>query len=197
MSSEIWNQRLRTKRFHQLFIFLVRTSLEFEKLAKDYEAAEKEHRKEYREEADRTIKLTNQRIGFFEKLIILDAGTFALTLTFLGALSSRIPSTVPAGIHLSLMYWGWILLLMSILFSWLHNWACYTYNGKLLRTDINRAAAKRAEAISTFNTRLAKLVEGETDLGDTKLSFSRFFEGFGKLLKDESNAHGSGNLQKH
>lgn len=161
-------------------------------LAKDYEMAEKEHRKEYRDEADRTIKLTEQRIGFFEKLIILDAGTFALTLTFLGALSSHIPRPVPTGIHLSLMYWGWILLLISILFSWVHNWACYTYNSKLLRTDISRAAAKRAEIISTFHTRLAKLVEGEMNLGDANLSFSTFFEGLGALLKSESKAH---NLQ--
>jgi len=44
---------------------------------------------EVRRSVDTAIKLTEMRSGFFEKLVLLATGSFALSLTFLGSLNKH------------------------------------------------------------------------------------------------------------
>jgi hypothetical protein len=69
--------------------------------------------------ADRFIRIAEMRISFFEKIILLAGGTFALSLTFLGSLQHHnLGSPITAMWSLE---GSWVLLLSSIFLSWLHN----------------------------------------------------------------------------
>jgi hypothetical protein len=59
------------------------------------------------------------RVSFFEKLIVLDTGTFALTISFLSILGSH---SGASQIRLSLLYVGWFSILMSVALAAIHNW---------------------------------------------------------------------------
>jgi hypothetical protein len=68
---------------------------------------------------DRAIKTSELRISFYEKLILLAGGSFALSLTFLGYVHRNAQAT-PL-LAMGRFKTAWILLLVTIIFSWLHN----------------------------------------------------------------------------
>jgi hypothetical protein len=69
--------------------------------------------------ADQFTKIAEMRVSYFEKIILLAGGSFALSLTFLGSLQRHnAGSPVRALWSLEL---SWILLLVAIFLSWLHN----------------------------------------------------------------------------
>lgn len=56
------------------------------------------------------------RIAFFDKLLVFDTGVIAITITYLAALGGHTLARMAYG-PLHLLYTGWILLVVSILFS--------------------------------------------------------------------------------
>jgi hypothetical protein len=92
----------------------------FTELRKDFEAYEKSQVEEWHSVADTVIKLGQLRIAFYEKLILLAGGCFALSLTFLGLLQRHGSGNTPL-VALGRLKWAWSLLLVSVVFSWLHN----------------------------------------------------------------------------
>ncbi len=74
-----------------------------------------------RSEFERVLRLWELRVGFTEKLILLDAGTFALTLSFLGALGSHSAARHASPFLLPILYIAWGFLLISIVCGGLHN----------------------------------------------------------------------------
>jgi hypothetical protein len=69
---------------------------------------------------DRLIKVSELRNAFYEKIILLAGGSFALSLTFLTGLQRSMghDSHVSARWCLEL---SWAFLLLCIFLSWLHN----------------------------------------------------------------------------
>ncbi len=74
---------------------------------------------------DRFIKTSELRTSFYEKLILLAGGSFALSLTFLGSLHRAALQGRPLA-AMGRLEAAWILLLACIVFSWLHNLHRYT-----------------------------------------------------------------------
>jgi ABC-type transporter Mla MlaB component len=69
---------------------------------------------------DSFIKTSEMRISFYEKLILLVGGSFALSLTFVGSLH-RYSVQNSALAATGRLKTAWVLLLVCIVFSWLHN----------------------------------------------------------------------------
>ncbi len=69
---------------------------------------------------DRFIKTSEMRVAFYEKLILLAGGSFALSLTFLGSLHRAAAPSHPLA-AMGRLETAWVLLLSCIVFSWLHN----------------------------------------------------------------------------
>lgn len=68
---------------------------------------------------DKLIRLNENRASFYEKLILLDGGTIALSLTLLGGFISRTPAIhLPRQSFLYLACPAWVLLLISIQGCW-------------------------------------------------------------------------------
>lgn len=59
-------------------------------------------------------KMFEMRISFFDKLILLSSGTFALSLTMLGSLHSHAASGNPL-VGIGYLKRAWVLMLVSIL----------------------------------------------------------------------------------
>jgi hypothetical protein len=89
-------------------------------LWEDSTALEKSQLADSHTAVDRFIKTSEMRISFYEKIILLAGGSFALSLTFLGSLQRHTlqSSSLTATGRLKV---AWILLLGCIIFSWLHN----------------------------------------------------------------------------
>jgi hypothetical protein len=92
----------------------------FISLWEDFLAFEKSQVADSHTSVDRIIKTSEMRISFYEKLILLAAGSFALSLTFLGSLQRHANQGSPLA-AMGRLEAGWILLLVCIVFSWLHN----------------------------------------------------------------------------
>jgi hypothetical protein len=69
---------------------------------------------------DRFIKTSELRTSFYEKLILLAGGSFALSLTFLGSLHRTAVQGHPLA-AMGRLETAWVLLLACIVFSWFHN----------------------------------------------------------------------------
>jgi hypothetical protein len=91
-------------------------------------------------EVDRLIKTSEMRTGFYEKLILLAGGSFALSLAFLGYLHRATLHTSPLAAMARLKA-AWILLLVCIVLSWLHNLHRYAAVERATLTNANLIAS--------------------------------------------------------
>lgn len=82
------------------------------------------------------VRLNEQSISFCEKFILLDGGTIALSLAFIGSVISK-AGHVPTKPFLWLVCPAWCLLLVSILSSWM---SMSTIHGINLSSFSNRLA---------------------------------------------------------
>ena len=100
--------------------FPIELGPKFTELGKDFETYQQSRVEELHTATDRFIKVSEMRISFYERLILLAGGSFALSLTFLGSLQRHV---LQGTVFLAMgrLKWAWFLLLMCIIFSWLHN----------------------------------------------------------------------------
>jgi hypothetical protein len=87
-------------------------------LVKDFASYEETRIAESHKFAERFIKTSEMRISFYEKLILLSGGSFALSLTFLTSLHR---ATLNPLASMKVLESAWILLLISIVLAWVHN----------------------------------------------------------------------------
>jgi|SRR5208282_146254 len=128
---------------------------------------------------DRLIKTNEMRISFYEKLILLAGGSFALSLTFVGTLHRLAPQGSPLA-AVGRLKAAWILLLVCIVFSWLHNlYRCAAVDHATAANALLVTATQqsRASNLLTRGAGLLKAAEspsvGLSD-GITSLVLSRF-----------------------
>ena len=70
---------------------------------------------------DQFSKVAELRIAFIEKLMLVNTGTFALSLTFLAALGTHSAARFASSSFLPKLYMSWGLLICSLLVGGLHN----------------------------------------------------------------------------
>jgi hypothetical protein len=111
-------------------------------LQKDYVTFQKTQIENSREAIDKFRKICEMSVAFYEKLILLAGGSFALSLTFLGSLhrASGKDGSLRDMAELEL---AWGFLLVAILLCWLHNF--------VKNTAVDRAVAASVSYITSVN----------------------------------------------
>lgn len=91
----------------------------FAKMGADLEAASVEGISVQRDIASIVRQNSAQRVAFFERLILVEGGTFALSLTYIAALAGHPGATAISIVTLNA---GWVALFGSMLFSFASIW---------------------------------------------------------------------------
>jgi hypothetical protein len=132
---------------------------------------------------ERSLNLNEKGASFYEKLILLDGGTIALSLTFLGAFISRTPVIhLPRQSFLWLVCPAWLLLLGSILCCWRCITAFHIVNRKLHEQFIVLAADFHLRLMGAQIDRSSHLLRGELKLGALTFDLSQFISALGSSL---------------
>lgn len=136
---------------------------------------------ETRHLADQFIRIAEMRISFSEKIILLAGGSLALSVTFLGSLQRHNPgSSITAMWSLET---SWVLLLLCIFLSWLHNRLRSFFSESIIYTEASRARSyyKNQEALLWQRAANAfKMVE------TSELNVSAFFDAVAKTVMESS-----------
>jgi hypothetical protein len=156
----------------------------FLELARDCDSALREEAQEMRERADIILAHNQQQSGFFEKLILLDTGAFALTLTFLGALGSHIHKPSPS-FHLGWMYVGWLLLIVSVVLCWVENYFAYAQTVQMHNAAATQTAARRVKAKGLIIARFGQLATGSVDVEGAKIDVSKLYQSVAQIINQE------------
>lgn len=88
-------------------------------VSQDADRMDREHTLEQRVAEGRIHDIS---LGHYEKLAVLQAGIFALSVTFLVGLSSQATTHHVSILHLRFLISCWIAMLCSILLCVIHNW---------------------------------------------------------------------------
>lgn len=160
-------------------------------LRRDMESYERSQVDEWHATTDRFMKISEMRISFYEKLILLAGGSFALSVTFLGSLqrhASQSPALTPL-LAMGRLKAAWILLLVCIVLSWLQNlYRCAAVDNLTAITSTNVVARQRSWE-SRLATRAAGVFKGMESppggFGDLFSAVGRYLSGLStKQQKD-------------
>jgi hypothetical protein len=118
----------------------------------------------FRQLLDSLMKIATMRTSFFEKLMLLAAGSFALTLTLLAFLRSHAAPNQPLA---SLVYLktAWGLMLTSILFGGLHN---YFVCNMLYKMSFSVANTAQMTGVAILGSFLSDIGEDASDLSEMR-----------------------------
>jgi hypothetical protein len=135
---------------------------------------------------DKLSKEVNNGTAIYEKLILLDGATIALSITLLTALSSRW-STVHGGQrpHLWMVDVAWCLLILSIFCS--YQVIVRRHSGTLtlflnFSSDFKRYSYQRVGVMVSY---LKRILKGNVLLGEKKVDISKVFDLVPSLLNKE------------
>jgi hypothetical protein len=137
--------------------------------------------------AEQCIKINENGASYYEKLLLLDGGTIALSLTLLGALATRTPGEhVPRIAFFCCVCPAWVLLLTSIfccrsLMASFHN-----INRNLVEQVSLKHSSDLAVELSHLSAKLSKNLQGEIRLETETYDISWFFGGLSSLLSKEA-----------
>jgi len=177
-------------------VTLQATSAQLEKLTKAREDMEDYQRRSvdaWRKGTDTFIKISEMRIAFFEKLILLSGGSFALSLSFLTSLNHRGPqSQLTAPLHaLGRFKAAWVLLLACIVFSWLHNLHRASAVEHFVAATEHKVSSMQQTLASYLMTRCSGIFKGmestESTISDAATITSKIFEGFSRSSQDNAS----------
>jgi hypothetical protein len=141
-------------------------------LAKEMRRYQETDAKEGLRRADTVTGIIEKRVDFFDKLILLAGGSFALSLTFVFSLSKH--DLQNAGIQgIGYLKAGWALMLLSIVLSWIHNWYCYTAGWRFQVLGWSHLTSIRQEGSARLMSRASKTLEGVTA---ADLNLGEFFD---------------------
>jgi hypothetical protein len=134
-------------------------------------------------------KVWEGRISYTEKLILLDTGTFALSLSFLGALGSHSAAKSLPYLFLPTIYSAWASLLVSILCGGVHNLLKVLALEQLFGAASALKREYRAEDHSRRFSKSASLLSGKLvpDPGEEaeEIDMGEFFSLAAKIVADE------------
>ena len=138
---------------------------------------------------DRFIKISEIRIAFFERLILLAGGSFALSLTFLGSLRRvALPAASPL-LAMTRLKAAWVVLLVCIVFSWLHNMYRAAAIEHAVATSASFVTAMQNTWTSYFLVRAAALFKGaETPSIGFSTSVSATAQSFERISQQSKDA---------
>jgi len=131
---------------------------------------------------DGAIKIIERRIAFFDRLILLAGGTFALSLTFVSTLHKAQGQNANFVSVWSLKA-AWILMLFCIVLSWLHNWYRVAEAERIYLVGQKRVTGFQHEVNAGFANRGSSLFEGVTA---EDVDFGEFYNLLKSYFKSES-----------
>lgn len=132
--------------------------------------------------------VNEQAAGFYEKLVLLDGGTIALSLTFLGSLLSRtVPYHLPRSVFASLVCPAWCFLLLSIFHSWKRISALLNINASLVAQLCLISDSFHYLWLGVLVKRMSSLTKGELSIGGEEKDFSQLFSKMGEALTDSES----------
>jgi hypothetical protein len=141
----------------------------------------------FRAVVEQCIKVNENGASYYEKLLLLDGGTIALSLTLLGALATRTPGAhVPRIAFFCCVCPAWVLLLASIfccrsLMASFHN-----INRNLVEQVSLMHSSDLAVELSQLSAKLSKNLQGEIRVETETHDISWFFGGLSSLLNKEA-----------
>lgn len=140
---------------------------------------------------DRAIRSNEGGAHHYERLIILDGGTIALSLTLLGALISHSPGGLPRVPFLLLVCPAWALLLVSIYCCVRQIARFHSCNKSLIEQAGSLFSDFHLQYFGILMDKAANVMKGEIQAGTETLDLSDLFsktsEWFTKAAKVESD----------
>jgi hypothetical protein len=122
---------------------------------------------------ERIFRVHEHGAGFYEKLILLDGGTIALSLSLLGSLLSHSPGVhLPKTSFLWLVCPAWGLLLISVYCSWIRIISFQNINVSLAKQVSAQSSDFNLQMLGRIATRMSKAVKGEIRLGEDHLDLN-------------------------
>jgi hypothetical protein len=141
----------------------------FTVLQKDFESFYQSQVADSRAAVDMLVRTSTMHLSFYEKLILLAGGSFALSLTFLVSLQRHALQGVPL-VAMSRLKGAWGLLLLSIVSSWLHNLIRCRVVDNAMAANATFVTAMQHKSLSSLFARAAGLFKAmespTTVLGD-------------------------------
>lgn len=126
--------------------------------------------------------------ALYEKLVLLNGTTIALSITFLGYLSSRLATIhITEKPHLWMVAVAWSLLIVSIFCCYHVIVARHSAMLGLLGRVSNAHTEYIYQRLGVLLNSLGKLVQGSVAVGSEKVEFSKLTETLNTLLKNESD----------
>jgi hypothetical protein len=168
------------------------TGPKFTEVRKDFEAYEKSQVEEWHSIVDTFIKVSELRIAFYDKLILLSGGCFALSVTFLGLLQRN--GLGQKSLSLGRLKDAWSLLLISIIFSWLHNLYRCSEVDHLVASSIASVKGFQYKVAGGIVTRAAGLFGQGTEsrvvgIADAALQVAKSLEDLSTKSTDEATEY--------
>jgi hypothetical protein len=145
------------------------------------EAASGEAVKSFDRLTEKTDTVAKMRLEFFDRIVLLDGGTVALSLTLLGFLAAKNPHGVK---YPTLIVLAWISFLVSMVLALTRNWLEHDRLGKA--ESNNYIVAVNQSMVARIN--FAKTYSGESP--ETNQAAKIVEEG-NKLLADQYKKHES------
>jgi hypothetical protein len=155
---------------------------------KEFREVRRSHLENAKSILENCFKVNQAGASFYEKLILLDGGTIALSLSLLGAHAP--------GSHISkaALYWfvcpAWVLLLLSIYCCWHRITQFHNTNKTLVQQFVALSSAYYLHYLGTLTTRFSRLAQGEIRIETEKHDFSAFMSDLATGLRktgDEEN----------
>jgi hypothetical protein len=132
---------------------------------------------------ERSLNLNEKGASVYEKLILLDGGTIALSLTFLGDFISHTSMIhLPRQSFLWLVCPAWLLLLFSMLCCWRCIKAFHIVNRKLHEQSSVLAADFHLRLMGNEMDRSSHLLRGELKVGAQTFDLSQFISALASSL---------------
>lgn len=125
------------------------------------------------------FKVNQASASFYEKLILLDGGTIALSLSLLGAHAS---GHIPKQAFYCLVCPAWVLLLFSILCSGARIAQIHNVDKNLAQQFAALSAAYYLQYFGILTTKFSKLTQGKIRIESEEHDFSSFMSGLAALI---------------
>jgi small-conductance mechanosensitive channel len=137
---------------------------------------------------DGAIQAIERRIAFFDRLILLAGGSFALSLTFVSTLH-KAPAQNVHYVSVGCLKAAWVSMLLCIVFSWIHNWYRCTGAENVYFAAQQRVSSFQHQVNAGFADRASGLFEGVTA---EDVNFGEFFALLKSYYRSESEKADSG-----
>jgi len=137
---------------------------------------------------ERSMRLNENGASFYEKWMLLDAGTIALSVTFLGGLLSHTPGGhLPTQPILCLVCPAWALLLTSIYCCWMSIASFHKFNKLLLEGFCAVLSDYELQYLGILMERASGALQGEIKLETEQIDFSKLLVGMGAWFKSKAS----------